>query len=258
MTKRYYWLKVKEDFFNSREIKKLRKLAGGDTYTIIFLKMQLLCINNNCIIEYEGTESSIAEQLSLELDEDVENVKMTIMFLQSNHLIEISENQDLLISSAQKNIGSETESAVKKREYRQKISKITSGQCLQEDKTLSENIKTMSFECPNNVITLSGQSPTDIDKDIDKEKEEEKENPEKKFWEDNRVIFQSNKFCYGEMNYADFNSLQKLADDDFSIIPLARRQFAQSLCRQAKQKMLTNEQMYAVRGLLLSYSTGQW
>ena len=37
-TKKYYWLKLKDDFFNSREIKKLRRIAGGDTYTIIYLK----------------------------------------------------------------------------------------------------------------------------------------------------------------------------------------------------------------------------
>ena len=31
--KKYYWLKLKKDFFNQKEIKKLRKIAGGDTYS---------------------------------------------------------------------------------------------------------------------------------------------------------------------------------------------------------------------------------
>ena len=42
--KQYYWLKLKDDFFRQKEIKKLRKIAGGDTYTIIYLKMLLLAI----------------------------------------------------------------------------------------------------------------------------------------------------------------------------------------------------------------------
>ena len=67
--KRYYWLKLKEDFFNSKEIKKLRKLAGGDTFTIIYLKMLLISINNDCIISYDGVESSFEEELALQLDE---------------------------------------------------------------------------------------------------------------------------------------------------------------------------------------------
>ena len=38
--RRYYWLKLKDDFFKDKKIKKLRQLAGGDTYTIIYLKLQ--------------------------------------------------------------------------------------------------------------------------------------------------------------------------------------------------------------------------
>ena len=37
--RRFYWLKLPEGFFRQKEIKKLRQIAGGDTYTIIYLKM---------------------------------------------------------------------------------------------------------------------------------------------------------------------------------------------------------------------------
>ena len=47
MAKRYFWLKLKEDFFRQKEIKKLRKIAGGDTFTIIYLKLQLLSLQDN-------------------------------------------------------------------------------------------------------------------------------------------------------------------------------------------------------------------
>ena len=39
MGKRYYWLKLPDDFFGDKAIKRLRKIAGGDTYVIIYLKM---------------------------------------------------------------------------------------------------------------------------------------------------------------------------------------------------------------------------
>ena len=42
MAKKYYWLKLKADWFSDKRIKKLRSIAGGDTYTIIYLKMMLL------------------------------------------------------------------------------------------------------------------------------------------------------------------------------------------------------------------------
>ena len=42
--KKYYWLKLGDEFFGDKTIKKLRKIAGGDTYTIIYLKMLLLAV----------------------------------------------------------------------------------------------------------------------------------------------------------------------------------------------------------------------
>ena len=79
--KRYYWLKLKEDYFNSPKIKKLRKIAGGDTYTIIYLKMQLLSIKNEGIIQFEQIEPTFEEEIALKIDEDIDNVAITLAFI---------------------------------------------------------------------------------------------------------------------------------------------------------------------------------
>ena len=121
--KRYYWLKLKEDYFNSPKIKKLRKIAGGDTYTIIYLKMQLLSISNNGIIEFEGIEPTFQEELALKLDEDVENVNATLIYIQSQGLIEESDNKFLLLEASDC-IGSECDSAERVRQFREKKKQI--------------------------------------------------------------------------------------------------------------------------------------
>lgn len=118
--KRYYWLKLKEDYFNSPKIKKLRKIAGGDTYTIIYLKMQLLSISNNGIIQFEQIEPTIQEELALKLDEDVENVGVTLNYLQTQGLIEVNENNEFLLLEASNCIGSECESAERVRLFRKR------------------------------------------------------------------------------------------------------------------------------------------
>ena len=56
--KKYYWLKLMKDFFTQPKIKKLRKIAGGDTYTIIYLKLQLLSIDSDATLEYQGIEEN--------------------------------------------------------------------------------------------------------------------------------------------------------------------------------------------------------
>ncbi len=118
--KRYYWLKLQEDFFSSLRIKKLRKIAGGDTYTIIYLKMQLMAIRNGGILKYRGFEKSFAEELALDMDEDVENVVVTLQYLLACGLIETSDNIEYLLPFAALNTGSEGSGAKRVREFRER------------------------------------------------------------------------------------------------------------------------------------------
>ena len=62
--KKYYWLKLQNDFFSHKEIKKLRKIAGGDTYTVIYLKMLLVSLKNDDCLFYDGVEETFAEELA--------------------------------------------------------------------------------------------------------------------------------------------------------------------------------------------------
>lgn len=119
-TKKYYWLKLKDDFFRDKRIKKLRRIAGGDTYTVIYLKMQLLSIKNNGYLIYEGIEDNFAEELALELDEDTENVKVTLAFLHGNGMLEETEQDKYLMTETIKCIGSESASAERVRKHRER------------------------------------------------------------------------------------------------------------------------------------------
>lgn len=118
--KRYYWLKLQEDFFDSKRIKKLRKIAGGDTYTIIYLKMQLLAMKSGGILEYTGLEKTFAEELALDLDEDPDNVSVTVNFLLSCNLLETSDNREYFVPYSVMNTGSEGSSAKRVREFRER------------------------------------------------------------------------------------------------------------------------------------------
>lgn len=118
--KRYYWLKLQEDFFSSKRIKKLRRLAGGDTYTIIYLKMQLLAMRNDGILTYSGLEEDFASELALDLDEEPDNVDITIRYLLSCGLMETSDNREYFIPYVVANTGSEGSSAKRMRDYRER------------------------------------------------------------------------------------------------------------------------------------------
>lgn len=156
--KRYYWLKLKDDFFSQKEIKKLRKIAGGDTYTIIYLKLQLLSLQNEGVLVYEGVEDNFIEEMALTLDEDIENVRVTILYLQKVGFLEEISADEFLLPKAVESIGSETTVAARVRKHR-------------ESKKL--------LQC-NTQVTKSN-TEIDIEKDIEKDINNNGTSPRKNF-----------------------------------------------------------------------------
>lgn len=118
--KRYYWLKLYDDFFSSLRIKKLRKLAGGDTYLAIYLKMQLLAMKSDGILKWSGLEDDFTSELALELDEESENIKVTLAYLLSCGLAETDDSINYFFPFAVSNVGSESTVAQRVRDYRKK------------------------------------------------------------------------------------------------------------------------------------------
>ena len=117
--KRYYWLKLRKEFFKQKTIKKMRQIPGGEVYALIFLEMLTIATETEGIIYFEGVESSPEEELALVLDEDVNAVKMTVNMLRMLHLLEDSTNGDYFLPDAIKMTGSESESAERMRRSRQ-------------------------------------------------------------------------------------------------------------------------------------------
>ena len=115
---RFYWLKLNKDFFKSKRIKKLRKLAGGDTFTIIYLKMQLLATPTEGILTYTGLEETAAEEIALDIDEDPENVKVTLQYLLKTGLCEMLSDTELFLPYVADSTGSEGSSAKRVRDFR--------------------------------------------------------------------------------------------------------------------------------------------
>ena len=150
--KKFFWLKLKIDFFASKAMKKLRKIAGGDTYTIIYLKLLLLSVKTEGKLYYEGVEDTFVEELALEIDEDVDNIIIVMKFLERQKLIEQGEENEFLLPEAAKAIGSETQGAERVRRFRE---------------------KTKALPCNADVTIPKRLGNTEIEKEIDIEIEKE-------------------------------------------------------------------------------------
>ena len=119
--KKFYWLKLKEDFFDDKYIKALRKLPDGEAIVIVYLKMQLKSLKTDGFIQYDRLLPSQEEELALVLDEDLNVVRLALSALTNMKLVENWDNETLYMSAMQHLIGSETATAERVRKHREKI-----------------------------------------------------------------------------------------------------------------------------------------
>lgn len=165
MEKRYYWLKFKDDFFDSKRIKKLRKLAGGDTYIIIYLKMQLKALRTDGILEFTGVEENFADELALDIDESPEDVRIVLTYLLNYGLCECSDNVHYFLPYVVENTGSETAGTQRWRDWknRKALESNTTPTLPQHtanaEKEIEKEIEIESRDREkNNTLTLKGSS----------------------------------------------------------------------------------------------------
>lgn len=165
MAKRYYWLKLPEDFFRQKAIKKLRRIAGGDTYTVIYLKMLLLALKQEGKLFFEGVEDDFCDELALDLDEEPDNVKITIQFLIAQGLMQECADNEYILPECTNLTGSEDPSAARVRAYR-------SRKALQCNADVTEcNVAVTSC---NTEKEIEKETDTEIETDTEKSKEKKK------------------------------------------------------------------------------------
>lgn len=193
MAKRYYWLKLPDGFFRQKAIKKLRKIAGGDTYTIIYLKMLLVAMKQDGRLYFEGVEATFYDELALDLDEEVENVRVTVMFLIQQDLMQLIDETEYSLSECAKMTGSESASAERMRRLRDK----KASQC---DVEVTEPLRI-------------GDVEIEIEKEIELDKEKDNKNISLELKDSKQNTFISLPLVTGSGNYdVTFDYLNSLRE----------------------------------------------
>lgn len=142
--KRFYWLRLKKDFFQQHQIKVLKALPNGRLYALIYLELLAESTSHDGELRFSKMLPYDTVTLASVLDEDKDNLEKAIETLERLELVEVLDDGTIYMTEIQKLIGSETGSAQRKREYRQKIGHGTMSQkCLLEnrDKRLEKRDK---------------------------------------------------------------------------------------------------------------------
>lgn len=150
--KKYYYLRLKDNFFDSDELKILESMKDGYLYSNILLKLYLRSLKNDGKLVVNDRIPYNAEMLASVTGHQVGTVKQALSIFKDLGLIDVLENGAIYMLDIQNFIGKGSSEADRKREYRQRI---------ETDRT---NVQT-------NLRQISEKSPPEIEIEIELEKE---------------------------------------------------------------------------------------
>lgn len=120
--RRYYWLKLKEGFFEDRHIKILKAQPNGYRVLTIYLMLQLKALKSDGILEYSRILPSYTAELAVEIGEPEDAVAEAIQQLVRCSLVELWDDDTVFLNAKREIIdyGSEGASAERVRRARER------------------------------------------------------------------------------------------------------------------------------------------
>ena len=141
-TKVYFWLKVDKKFFDNLFIKRLKHMPGGYTMTVIYIRLMLESLEDDCILYYEGYFDNLVQELALKLDVSEDDINMTVAYFTKCGLIQIDDDGHATLSQAKAMVESETNWAKYKRDQRKNSQNLPKLENVQKLETVSNSCPT--------------------------------------------------------------------------------------------------------------------
>jgi len=170
--KKYYYLKLKDNFFDTEEIKILESMPNGIFYSNLLIKLYLKSLKFNGALRFNDfipyDESMIATITNLNIDV----VRSGLRILASMKLIERLDDGTMYMMNIQSLIGKSSSEADRKRLYREQIEeeKLLLGQ--KKEITGGQMSSSCPDICPPSYGTFTDKRPPEIEnRDRDKRKE---------------------------------------------------------------------------------------
>ena len=173
--KKYYWLKLKKDFFKRHDIQIIENMPNGKDYVLFYLKLLVESVDHEGGLRFNETIPYNEQMLATITNTNVDTVVNAMKLFKELGMVEILDDKTIYMNEVSKMLGAETYWAQKKREERQK-------------NKLPQPEAPEIGHCPTNVQDESNMSNQEIEKEIekeidielDKDKDIEKEKDKKK------------------------------------------------------------------------------
>ncbi|HFR3439821.1 TPA: phage replisome organizer N-terminal domain-containing protein [Streptococcus suis] len=180
--KKYYYLKLKDNFFESDEAIILESLPDGYIYSNILLKLYLRSLKNNGLLMFNDLIPYNAQMLATITRHHVGVIEKAMQIFQQLRLIEIMDNGAIYMTNIQNFVGQSSTNADRMRESRRQLQMLN--KCAPEIEIEKEKEKEKEKEI-------------EIEIEIELEKQQEEKNAAAGVGKN--IIFEKLKEAFGEM-----------------------------------------------------------
>lgn len=127
--KKYYYMRLKENFFDTDEMKILEGMKDGYIYSNILLKLYLMSLKHEGKLMLRDGIPYNPQMIATVTRHSVGDVEKALKTFQTLGLIEILETGEIYMLDIQSFIGKSSSEGDRKRIYREKIKQEMIGQC---------------------------------------------------------------------------------------------------------------------------------
>lgn len=168
--KKYFWLKLKRDFFKRHDIHIIHGMENGREIVLFYIELMLESIDHEGKLRFSDSRPYTNGMLASLTNTPIEIVELSLTTLADFGLVEITEDKTIVLPKVSSMVGYETEWAKKKRDYRgQSEDKERTERGQSEDNVLDE-----LGQCPRSDRTMSDKSKSiEIEKELETELERE-------------------------------------------------------------------------------------
>ncbi len=117
--KKFYWLKLKRDFFKRHDIRIIEEMPNGKDYVLFYLKLLLESIDHEGSLRFSDTIPYNENMLAVVTNTNIDIVRSAMRLFIELGLMSICDDQTIYMAEVEKMIGSESESAGRVRRFRE-------------------------------------------------------------------------------------------------------------------------------------------
>ena len=117
---KYYWLKIKKDFYKRHDIKVIESMPNGVEYIWFYLKLMMESVDHEGLLRFNEYIPYDDRMLSTILNTNIDIVRGAMKVFHELNMIDILDDQTIYIDTVAKMIGSESDSAERVRKHREK------------------------------------------------------------------------------------------------------------------------------------------